>query len=333
METTPNRFFLITIDTEGDNLWSAPRNVTTRNAEFLPRFQSLCESFGFKPVYLTDYRMMRSPAFQEFGRDIISRSAAEIGMHLHAWDTPPLSPLTNDDIRYQPYLIEFPEQVMREKIHILTSELEQTFGVRMRSHRAGRWALNAAYARLLAEKGYCVDCSVTPHVSWRHIKGAPSGAGGSDFTSFPDAPYFMDLNDISKAGDSALLEAPMTVDPPPAWQKALFAPFPRRSIPWRALNRIITYERWMRPNGKNLNQMLDILRRAVREKRCYVEFMLHSSELMPGGSPRFPTGDDVEKLYRDMEQLFVAAKKDFQGATLTEFYRWFSEDKKVHEAG
>ncbi len=39
MNTTPR--FLITIDTEGDNLWSLPREITTSNAKFLPRFQNL----------------------------------------------------------------------------------------------------------------------------------------------------------------------------------------------------------------------------------------------------------------------------------------------------
>src|SRR5512144_2975448 len=46
--------FLITIDTEGDNLWSRPREITTGNARYLPRFQALCEKYGLKPTYLTN---------------------------------------------------------------------------------------------------------------------------------------------------------------------------------------------------------------------------------------------------------------------------------------
>jgi len=37
-------------------------------------------------------------------------------MHLHAWNSPPLVPLTSDDFHYQPYLIEYPDPVMKEKI-------------------------------------------------------------------------------------------------------------------------------------------------------------------------------------------------------------------------
>jgi len=34
-------YFLITIDTEGDNLWANPKEVSTKNASYLFRFQEL----------------------------------------------------------------------------------------------------------------------------------------------------------------------------------------------------------------------------------------------------------------------------------------------------
>ena len=147
MSETP---FIITVDTEGDNIWARPREITTRNAAFLPRFQSLCERYRFKPVYLTNYEMAISDAFCEFGRDVVARDAGEIGMHLHAWNSPPLCPLTEDDFRYQPYLVEYPAAVMKEKIRTLTRLLEDRFGRRIASHRAGRWAFDGRYAAMLS---------------------------------------------------------------------------------------------------------------------------------------------------------------------------------------
>ena len=47
---SPRPAFLVTIDTEGDDLWSRPREIGTRNAAFLPRFQALCEAHGLKPT-------------------------------------------------------------------------------------------------------------------------------------------------------------------------------------------------------------------------------------------------------------------------------------------
>ena len=63
-------------------------------------------------------------------------------MHLHAWNNPPLTPLTDNDLRYQPYLIEYPKDQMREKIALMTHLLEDKLQTKMLSHRAGRWAFN-----------------------------------------------------------------------------------------------------------------------------------------------------------------------------------------------
>ena len=132
MEQKP--FFLITIDTEGDDLWSRSREITTENARDMPRFQSLCEIYGLRPVYLVSYEMISDPAFKEFAKDILKRNKAEIGMHLHAWNTPPIIPLTADDFKFHPYMIEYPEEIMRKKVDTITSALENTFGVRPVSH-------------------------------------------------------------------------------------------------------------------------------------------------------------------------------------------------------
>ena len=107
--------FLITIDTEGDNLWQKHDSITTENARYLPRFQQLCEKYGFKPVWLTNYEMAIDPVYIEFAKDAIARGTAEIGMHLHAWNSPPTDPLTDDDWRHKPYLIEYSDAAMRAK--------------------------------------------------------------------------------------------------------------------------------------------------------------------------------------------------------------------------
>jgi hypothetical protein len=315
--------FLITIDTEGDNLWARPREITTRNAAFLPRFQSLCEAHSLKPTYLTNYEMACEPVFQEFARDALRRGAAEIGMHLHAWNSPPIHPLTADDYRYQPYLIEYPERIIRDKVVFMTDLLEETFGVKMSSHRAGRWSMNAAYAGILVDQGYRVDCSVTPHVTWRPVPGDPAGEGGTDFSHFPEEAYRVDLSDISRPGESSLLEVPMTVMQALGPTRRIGELMTQGTLPARVWNRLFPPRQWLQPNGRNLSPMLRILERALRERRRYVEFTLHSSEFMPGGSPTFRTTRSIEDLYRDMEQLFSRAAARFAGATLSEFEQSF----------
>jgi hypothetical protein len=205
--------FLVTVDAEEDNGWAAMPSITTRNAAFLPRFQRLCESFGLKPTYLTNYPMATSDDFIDFGRDLVARGAGEIGMHLHAWNTPPIVPITDNDARHHTYLIDYRLDVMRQKIVRMTACLADTFDVPILSHRAGRWGFDSRYAGLLLEEGYRVDCSVTPFMSWRRHGGAPGGKGGTDYTEYPELPYFLDAQDPSRAGSSGLLELPVTILP------------------------------------------------------------------------------------------------------------------------
>ena len=89
--------FIITIDTEGDNIWRKPQTINTENSKYLPRFQQICEKYNLKPVYLTNWEMVNCPVFRDFARDVIKRNVAEIGMHLHAWNSPPYYDLTKDD--------------------------------------------------------------------------------------------------------------------------------------------------------------------------------------------------------------------------------------------
>jgi hypothetical protein len=323
-DATTRPFFLIAIDTEGDNSWARPRNITTRNAAFLQRFQHLCEAHSLRPTYLTNYEMCSSPVFQEFGRDLLRRGTGEIGMHLHAWNSPPIQPLTQDDCHYQPYLIEYPDQVIHAKVKFMTKLLEETFGIKMTSHRAGRWSMNAVYARILADQGYLVDCSVTPHVSWRRVPGDPAQMGGTDFSTFPEEAYRVDLSDISRPGDSPLLEVPMTVMRATGPTRRIGEFMPPGTFSSRVWNRLFPPRQWLQPNGRNLRHMLDILERALGERRRYVEFTLHSSEFMPGGSPTFRTDKSIEDLYGDLERLFSRAATSFVGATLSEFERSFN---------
>src|SRR5262249_55521079 len=148
-------------------------------------------------VYLTNYEMAMSDPFVEFGRDVLARGAGEIGMHLHAWNSPPLVPLTGDDFRFQPYLVEYPEPVMREKIATMTRLLEDRFDRVILTHRAGRLGFDGRYAAILLREGYRVDCSVSPGLDWRGTLGDPDGKGGSDYSAFPDRPYFFDPSDIA----------------------------------------------------------------------------------------------------------------------------------------
>lgn len=206
---------------------------------------------------------------------------------------------------------------MRAKIEYQTNLLADVFGVQPVSHRAGRWALDQRYVELLIESGYRVDCSVTPGVSWRVESTQPFGSNGTDYRSFPSHPYWIDPADISRPSSSDLLEVPMSV-----WRRSNWS-WIRPPALRAAVNRFWPESVWLRPNGRNEAQLCALVRHLLAERRSYAEFMLHSSELMPGGSPTFRTREHIERLYSHVRRVFEMASANFTGATLQEYSEWF----------
>lgn len=326
-------YLLITIDTEGDNAWAGKGyEDRTDNARFLPRFHRLCNRYGFKPTYLSTYEMANDGYFVDFAGDALARGECEIGAHPHAWNQPPYHRITSNDTRARPYLIEYPEAVMADKLRVLGDRLSERFGVPMRSHRAGRWAMNATYARILASLGYTVDCSVTPHDGGVLFdRPAPDQVKVPlpDYSQFPDTAYFVDEYDISRSGDSKLLEIPMTIVP--GYRAALAAVYER--IPARQVRRAVRGVLgqpllWFRPARNNRKAMLQVAERKLAGGSDYIMFMLHSSELMPGCNPMFKTYDDLERLYDSLHIIFEWLRdRGVMGATLTEYRRYFMESR------
>src|SRR5262249_48371949 len=159
--------------------------------------------------------------------------------------------------------IEYPETVMRDKIRVMTETLENNFGVKMLSHRAGRWAFNDVYASLLVEFGYKVDASITPHVSWKRDAGMPGGSGGNDSTNAPTDAYVIE----TPAGN--IVEYPMTVIKRPL----SVAERTVRSLLRRPKKDVL----WLRPRLRNRDDLLLVLDHVTRRKRRYAQMMLHSS--------------------------------------------------------
>lgn len=280
--------FIITIDTEGDNLWGWKEGteIGTDNSKYLPRFQSLCDEFHFKPTWLTNWEMLQNQEYVEFAKKERAAGHCEIGMHLHAWNTPPFYELPRNEKSGKPYLIEYPVEIMEAKIKSITDLFLKIFDFVPVSHRAGRWAINEEYFRLLHQYGYKIDCSITPLKSWKSSMGRTPKFEGPDYTSERVDVHYR----------QGVLEVPVTV-----------LPFKEGKTTW------------LRPRKSNLEDMLWLVEQIENSDRDYLMFMLHSSELMPGGSPTFQTEEQIEKLYSDLRILFERVAQGYVGVTLEEY--------------
>ena len=303
-----NKVFLITIDTEADNQWDINHECSTINSMFLPRFQELAEKYGFKPTWLTTYEMANDENFVKYFKNKQDNGLCEIGMHLHAWNTPPFFKLETKT-KERSYLIEYPINIMEEKIKNLDRLLMDKFKVKPISHRSGRWAINDEYLKLLSKYDYKIDCSVTPHINWSRALGE-TGMSGSNYTNYSEQAF--SINDT-------IMEVPMSIRKIRCLDIKKIKSIKKliREIQFLILGK----KQWVRPDSsfsiKGIKKVID----KCNTNNEYVMFMIHSSELMPNGSPNFKSEDDIEKLYGIIEEIFRYVRElGYVGKTLREYY-------------
>jgi hypothetical protein len=302
--------FFITIDTEGDNLWANPSLIQTNNLKTLPKFQSLCEKFNYKPIYLTNWECTNNDFFVNYFKEVQDDNKCEIGMHLHAWNNPPLNnqATTNNP---QPFLVEYDLEVMKTKISTITNILEDKFEKDLVSHRAGRWAVNTKYLDILTDLNYKIDCSYTPYVNWSNLSLDYKNAR-IDYSHIRNTKYNHSLD-----GKGMMLLPTTIIENPDFFkiQKLL----PSSIIFDKLIGKMQPKHIWLRPNGKNLKQMLKLVDYSVTNNFEYIMFILHSSELMDAGSPTFPNKRSISKLYSDLESLFEYIHDKYVGETFRNY--------------
>jgi hypothetical protein len=317
---------LITIDTEEDDAWGGRTPISTENVLQIPRFQALAERYGFKPTWLCTEPVLLDPRLHDALIKPVEAGRAEIGAHLHPWSCGPFPGGVVPDQGVHVYPHELGAEEFRAKLERIAQLITREFGHQPTSYRAGRWGFRADQIPHLLEQGIRVDCSVTPHISWKRHGGLPGGNGGPDFRAAPAHPYWLDPRDVRRPGLSEMLELPMTILYAggalrrwPSWwgvvDRLRHTPAGRalRAVGWAP----VMFRPWPRVR---LRQLLRMWRLADQLGFPYMMLMFHSSELMPGGSPYYPDGPSVERLYMVLTGLFESLHgHGVVGATLTEF--------------
>src|SRR5207244_2594717 len=80
---------IVSVDTEEDN-WEPRRDgVTIENIRELPRLHALFQRLGMRATYFSSYQVAIRERAAAMLRELRA-GGAEIGAHLHPWNTPPL---------------------------------------------------------------------------------------------------------------------------------------------------------------------------------------------------------------------------------------------------
>ena len=302
---------VLTIDTEPDDAWTNHRNPSVANVQELLRLQELLGKHGAKATCLATYRVIQDEAAVAVLRELVEKGGAEIGAHLHPWETPPFME-SGVDVRYAAYPHELPLDIFSQKLEHLTEAITERFG-RPTAYRAGRWGLSSEHLPILERLGYEIDTSVIPMVDWRGTMGIPAdqnGRGGPDYRRALRSPYHPDYADACGQGASRLLEVPVTVSLTRRFPTALSDRFGQLPVLLqRALRKLRIVEAVHAiPADASHTQLMRMIKVLLAAQPPVINIALHSSELVVGGSPSSQTRAAVSAVFDKIEAMLAALR-------------------------
>ena len=244
-------------------------------------------------------------------RDLAASGRCEIGAHLHPWTSPPFRP---EDTAGHTYPMNLPDDLLARQLRELTETLENTFGARPTTYRAGRNGLDGRSLRILEGLGYTVDTSVDPLFNERR-KGGPVFAGAPlvRTSRYDDGGG----RAIAHHGVPSAAQSPL-----PKALERLYTLLP--PLPWRgALKRIGLRPVWLRPSYTSVPDMLSFGSRMKESGAPCFNVIFHSSEVLAGGSPYTPDAASVGRFQAALRALLehLTTRLGAVGRTYAEFAR------------
>lgn len=311
-------FYTITVDTEEEWDWSSGYRTDSNavgNIAALSEFQRACDRHGASVTYFVNHSVLASPAAEVID-SLAQRPDIEIGLHIHAWNTPPLAASVEVPVR-DSFLANLPREIALAKLDTVLDGFRAR-GLRPTSFRGGRYSTSDWMQEHLARHGVIADASILPYTTWPD-EGAP------DFRDRDLEPVRRDFGD-----GHWLWEIPLTLAftrrPWRRWSR-LYQLGERR--PWRHLRLVGIAERllvkriWLNlehPLGDRAERLLPVLQAAAVP--C-INLTLHSSSLWPGLNSYTRTDADLRRLYDRLDCLLkrIHDTTDYGPATVTEVAR------------
>ncbi len=286
---------LLTVDTEEEFDWNAPFQRSGYGVDHvgeLARFQAFCEEIGAHPVYLVDWPITQTPRAIEIIGAAAQRGAAELGVQLHPWVSPPFEEELSEANSFPGNL---PRELEAAKFEALRTAVEDAFGTTPIIYRAGRYGVGSATASMLSDGGIAIDSSVRSLFDY-------SAADGPDFSDYPSVPYWLD-------DDRTLLELPLTTI---YWgilrKQGKRLHRLQRHTPrfFAAFSRLRLLERVpLTPEGVTIEEAIRGIDIALDDELPVLVLSLHSPSLAPGFTPYVQDAEGVEAIYAWLRAIYA----------------------------
>lgn len=285
MAARPEVLLAIGVDVEEEGLFRGhhPRRPAgVANVAYLQRLEFIPRHFGLPLTLLATYPVIQDPACREVLLTWRDQYAAELGAHPHVWNTPPFTP-------EEPWQTgQLARPALLAKLDHLLAEHERLLGRPSRCLRMGRFEMPAWLAEHLPGRGILVDSSLLPlhgqdSLDWPFLCPADPHPWGE-----------------GPAREQGLWEAPLTVAPLVADSQGLALRL-AQALPHGLGQRLLTSFAHLGAVGVQPTMFREpIMRLAARlhlgRGGRVLNMFLHSSELMPGGSPDYASEAAVRQL-------------------------------------
>lgn len=290
---------VFSVDVEEEGLFTGRYDSEAKgvlNVSSLSRLEFLTREFGFPLTLLCTWPVLTNAGCAVQLRRWQDELNAEVGLHLHPWNTPPTRPLST---AWTPSEC-LGRDALAAKLENLVVACRQVTGRDPRSFRMGRFDLGSQIRDLLPAHGIRVDSSVVP-MSWT------SAISGSFLASSDPYPLLCD-----NQGKTRLLEVPLTMaalsprlstwfwklanDLPPHVKRPFFKIFQSLAV-------VGTQPVWYPLPSMKLGVRLHLQRGGT-----LIHLFLHSSELCPGACPHLPDEAAVSRLMKRLRVFLVWLK-------------------------
>ncbi|MDE6735237.1 MAG: glycosyl transferase family 1 [Desulfovibrio sp.] len=268
-------YVMISLDVEEEGLFTGlyPRKATgVRNVAWLRGLEPLLAR-GVKPTLFCAHSVFTDRSAWPVLEDLRDHHGAEIGAHLHYWNTPPLPP--GPDVLDAVPTCELDQGLFAAKLESLFKAGRDFQGADIKAFRMGRWDIHKKHWPLLFEAGVEADASVRP------LYGMKTPREGADHFSAPNQPYWMEH------GGRRMFEAPLTVVPLSRLAANLHM-LPQNALGKKARAFMRHWNTMALLPAYHPLWSLKLASRLCLSRGNALVMTWHSSEMMPGGAPHMP---------------------------------------------
>ena len=319
--------FAVTVDTEEEWDWSSgyPTGPTrTENIHRLPDFQAACERHGAAVTYFVNRAVLDAPAARAVIVKLAQRPRVEIGMHIHPWNTPPLQPVEKVPVR-DSFLHNLPPELALAKLNAVYTSFRDS-GLAPVSFRGGRYSTSPwiqEWLRTAALSRTARCCHSRPGKTRAHR------------TTTRAIPSRCECRGRRRYGNCRSAWRSRAC-PFAFWNRVLAT---AERPPWRYLHTVgimqklgIFRKSWLNYENPFWDGMRQLVRVLQRANVPYLCFTVHSSSLLPGGSPYAATAADVDRIFSRIHDSlqFLSGDATFKPATIVEIARALEAEHARH---